>query len=779
MISLTDTQISSSLSSKENSTSPITIEQKILEKQKNKKNSIRHFHHIDCPTKIKKCQKKHCNINEDLFYLVIFGYSKNNTTYSLYDIEGDFKLKSVELNGKPDHSTLLNYNIFVGKAYKTSFIGMTENDNEPSATKEEEADIFKKMIYIAVIVIPSIIIFLLLLFVYCHHSIKTKPENTDKLYNPEEEEKKLRFKPFMEEQTNGKGKKPHHYFNYDNSSTLHNDSSSKMSILNNHHHHHHHDTNNRHSQSKGASTIYKREDDDDNGNSSIDKGSYSNSIASYPYIDENEVPFKNKESTKKLDLSYPYNRDSSNYAPQANISIPYNMYHYDEALEMKEPKDEEHSEDIVNTSIGHMEGEEFDNTKNIYIKINRSTNKYNTEKFLKEDSINKIKEKHSCIITQLSKFFKDHKDPNVIHDKKTMEKGNKKENKEEIEKDVEIDNNNNNNNNNDNNSSNNSSNNSNASINNNNNNYNYNNVNNNDNTNNDSDKNSNANTHNHSPLPYIPQHPLPHLPSISTNELTNSSSKYINSNITSSSTSSSTNTNTNTNSSSGSDIGSSSGNVIGRLTYTFYYSSNRILNVDEVVKIKKIYDSHWVKVERNPREYFIIPLLVLEAPFEEIRRLKIYSQKYRSKESTTEEELEINDRVEPTPEYLYHCAYISFKDYQKMSYNGRWERKIKTLHHVLPKDSSTITSTTSTTTNNNNNYINNNNNTNVISSSSASSSFSFSSINASVTGSTTSMPVTPYNDSSLDGINMTSSSQDDLVIRENSRTRILNSEEKE
>jgi len=49
MISLTDTQISSSLSSKENSTSPITIEQKILEKQKNKKNSIRHFHHIDCP----------------------------------------------------------------------------------------------------------------------------------------------------------------------------------------------------------------------------------------------------------------------------------------------------------------------------------------------------------------------------------------------------------------------------------------------------------------------------------------------------------------------------------------------------------------------------------------------------------------------------------------------------------------------------------------------------------------------------------------------------------
>jgi hypothetical protein len=367
-------------------------------------------------------------------------------------------------------------------------------------------------------------------------------------------------------------------------------------------------------------------------------------------------------------------------------------------------------------------------------------------------------------------------------------------------------------------------------------------------------------THNHSPLPYIPQHPLPHLPSISTNELTNSSSKYINSNITSSSTSSSTNTNTNTNSSSGSDIGSSSGNVIGRLTYTFYYSSNRILNVDEVVKIKKIYDSHWVKVERNPREYFIIPLLVLEAPFEEIRRLKIYSQKYRSKESTTEEELEINDRVEPTPEYLYHCAYISFKDYQKMSYNGRWERKIKTLHHVLPKDSSTITSTTSTTTNNNNNYINNNNNTNVISSSSASSSFSFSSINASVTGSTTSMPVTPYklktsinipqqnnqlpryqqqkcqrkfipkvdletflfldhddahqytnhttlkinhppltnlsglskinneedhtylhpfSDSSLDGINMTSSSQDDLVIRENSRTRILNSEEKE
>jgi len=404
------TSLSSSLSQEKNSKLPtVTIEDLLKE---NEKGSINHLTSLDCPDKVTRCEKKECIIEEGVFYLVVFGYmedSEENLSYSLFDVQGDFKLDSISLNGQLERSTLLNYNISIGKAYKTSFIGMTENDNEKEPDPEEEADVFKKMVYIAIIVIPSVIIFLLLLFVYCHRSTKNEHDPHGKFYHPREGDGSLRYKPYMEQTVPtginplmeqnpppiDKGKKSQ-YTNIDNSSSTIPNDSSKLSIL--------------HGQSqyksKGSSTFYNSMDRNAGGTSS-------NSISCYPYIDENEVPFKDKSSTKRLDLSTPFKKENKNTTPQANISIPYNMNHYEDSpytpptsynQNSRDLMVDEKSEDIVNTSIGHVGGEEFDTSKNIYVKINRSTNKYNTEEYLKEDSINKIKEKHSCI-TQLSEFF--------------------------------------------------------------------------------------------------------------------------------------------------------------------------------------------------------------------------------------------------------------------------------------------------------------------------------------------------------------------------------------
>eukprot|EP00833_Pecoramyces_ruminatium_P011727 jgi/Orpsp1_1/1185759/evm.model.c7180000095106.1 len=261
--------------------------------------------------------------------------------------------------------------------------------------------------------------------------------------------------------------------------------------------------------------------------------------------------------------------------------------------------------------------------------------------------------------------------------------------------------------------------------------------------------NGNGNTH--SPLPYIPNHPLPPQPTS-----TKQSSKYT-----------------------------SSSNIIGRLIYTFYYSSSRILNVDDVVKIKKIFDNNWVKVERNPNEFFIIPLLVLDAPFEEIRMFKRRSQKHRGK--ANKEESRINERVEPTPEYLYHCAYISHRDFQKMTLNSRWERKIKSLNHPLPEIPNQSYSTTTSSflhhrldlpiyshqhktipnidlepfMEHDSNYYNNNSTLKIHS-------------KAMKKEIERNNLINPFSDSSLDGINM-GSSQDDIIIKENSHSRNLGS----
>jgi hypothetical protein len=193
----------------------------------------------------------------------------------------------------------------------------------------------------------------------------------------------------------------------------------------------------------------------------------------------------------------------------------------------------------------------------------------------------------------------------------------------------------------------------------------------------------------------------------------------------------------------------------------------------------------------------------LDAPFEEIRMFKKRSQAHRVK--MNKEEMQINERVEPSPEYLYHCSYISFKDYQKMSLNSKWERKIKTLNHSSPEEIN----------------ITNNIDINNITTSFAhkmnypiyshqhqhktipvvdlepfmehDSSHYYTSYNNSTSlknppnqpfeHSTKKDYVDPINnpfsDSSLEGMTMVGSSQDDIIINDHSHSRIFGSEEEE
>jgi len=660
-----------------------------------KKENIKHISSCDCPSKTKSCEKKLCMIDEDIFYLVIYGYS-DKTSYELTEVEGDFSLKDILNNGQSTLSKQLNNNFIPGKAYKTSFIGMAENEYKDNKEFDagEENDILKKMIYIAIVVIPSIIIFLLLLFLNCHHGHKLKNKNI--LYNlKEKNDKSLSFQPFMKNhKSKSKKKKPFYSFS-NGSSTLPNDRSKISGV------------NSSISNSKGVSTIY--------GNS-MDASS---SASFNPY----EEPFGGKYISKRLDA--PMNETLS---PPANINIPYKHSHYDQndqpdlnkyshsnsyynntlgpnrtmASTSNRLMMEEKSEDIVNTSIGHVEGEEFDNTKNIYIKINRSTNKYNTEEYLKENSINKIKEKHSCI-TQLSQFFNENTDNAIVNDSASSSASSvtiSSSDNEEAEKmskklhklqhstshDLLM-----------------------ASI-------------------RKPKKNNDGSTeklsgHTNSIISledeedsdgernsFISDFSLPAQaqPQNSNNydqKLDKSDSYYRNKNK-----NISTHTFGNSNITPESEEPSPSlpsnqyttptkymnRTIIGRLIYTFYYSSTRILNVDEIVKVKKLFDNMWVKVERNPKEFFIIPLLVLEVSYDDLKDMKRFNQKYRTKPG--KEERSVNERVEPNPEYLYHCAYISFKDFQRMKQNDKWTNKVKALsqYAVAPNQSfSVITPSTS------------------------------------------------------------------------------------
>jgi len=664
-----------------------------------KKENIKHISSCDCPSKTKNCEKKLCMIDEGVFYLVVYGYS-DTTSYELTDVEGDFSLKDILNNGQSTLSKQLN-NFIPGKAYKTSFIGMAEDEYKDNKEfgADEENDILKKMIYIAIIVIPSIIIFLLLLFLYCHRGYKVNDKNNDELYNPKEQDKTLRFQSLMDSSKTKTKKKKSFYSHFSDSSTLPNDRSKISGI------------NSSISHSKEVSTVY--------GNS-ID----ANSSASFnPY----EEPFGGKYISKKLDASM-----KETVSPPANINIPYKHSHYDQnnlsdlqkyshtnsfykntlgpnrtmASATSRLMMEEKSEDIVNTSIGHVEGEEFDNTKNIYIKINRSTNRYNTEEYLKEDSINKIKEKHSCI-TQLSQFFNENTENAIINDSASssasslsisssdneeaekmskklhklqhstshdllmasIRKPKKNNNNGSMEKlsghvnsiismeDEEV-----------------------------------------------SDGEGNSFISNLSlPAQAQPQNnshdqKLDKSDSYYRNRNKNvSTHTFGNSNITPESEELSPSSPSNQYAiPSAATKNMNNRTIIGRLIYTFYYSSTRILNVDEIVKVKKLYDNMWVKVERNPKEFFIIPLLVLEVSYDDLKEMKRFNQKYRTKPG--KEEKSINERVEPNPEYLYHCAYISFKDFQRMKQNDKWTNKVKALsqYAVVPNQSfNVITPSTS------------------------------------------------------------------------------------
>ncbi|OUM58559.1 hypothetical protein PIROE2DRAFT_16130 [Piromyces sp. E2] len=696
----------------------------------NKEKSLKHLDWCDCSSKVKSCKKSLCKIDEEIFYLVIFGY-QDFVSYELTDIEGDFYLMDIIYNGKS--SIFPSKSIAHAKAYKTSFVGMTENDNEnKEINPDKENDIFKKMIYIALIVIPSIIIFLVLLFIYCHRGYKVEKESNDRLYNPKEEDKKLRFKSFTDNSRKKLKKKNINHVN--DSTTLPNDRS-KISTLNSPTH------------SKGASTLYGNSMENINSSASLSSVS--------------EEPFGGNYISKKLD--HPYNE---NISPQANINVPYNddtgenhyFYHHDHSMtntyNSRKRMMDEKEEDIVNTSIGHVEGEEFDNTKNIYIKINRSTNKYNTEEYLKEDSINKIKEKHSCI-TQLSHFFNEEKDASLVDDdsssslssssssSSSSSKSNTNSKRSSSTTDTTP-------------SSTNSS------------NHNDNpNINNNNTgngatttttttttTTNKKKKNRRASGYldkhiesiksledddvdkdNEESLieeesfiselclpPLAQAHPAPgQAPGqVETQEQVLNHTQNTNSNSVDYATSfKNRNLSSNTfgnsfasdesrpsppltpplttpTSNSKNSKSTSKGYILGRLLYTFYYSSTRILNVDEVVKIKKVYENNWVKVERNPNEFFIIPLLVVRSPYEDLRLFKMRCRKRRYK--VDKEDVKISERVEPTPEYLYNCAYISKKDYQKMNRNVKWANLIKSLDHSHPQHNMITPSSSKPTT---------------------------------------------------------------------------------
>jgi len=701
----------------------------------NETDDIDHLSFCDCPTNTEKCEMKLCNINEDIFYLVVFGHSKQ-ISYKITDVEGDYSLKDILSNGQSILPQNLNNNFIPGKAYKTSFIGLTENDNDNKEFDvNEENDIFKKMVYIAIIVIPSIIIFLLLLFIYCHRGVKIERKNKDDLYHSSQNSSKsLKFYPFKKSSTKSKSsKKKNPYSHFSDNSTLPNDNS-KISA------------NTSHTHSKGGSTLY--------GHSMENRASVdvSDSVSYNPY----EEPFGGNYISKKLDA--PINE---NLSTPANISIPYNKQHYsdvgvvdDDGMDDVPPNYydiqpnpyyrnsnsisvsgiqnrsagttadrvilEEKSEDIVNTSIGHVEGEEFDNTKNIYIKINRSTNKYNTEEYLKEDSINKIREKHSCI-TQLSQFFNDNKDTAIVNDSSssmtsTLTFSSSSEN-EEIEmvshhkkqstqqssshdlllvsiprklpmkSDSALDK-----------LSTNHEDNSMISL--------------------DDDIDDDVDRDNQSILSDLSLPSQAHVSKSREQKQEKSESYYTKpksknvsihtfGNSINSPDSEETsptlptkysNPNPNYTTSTTKYMSSSSNShktIIGRLIYTYYYSSTRILNVDEVVKIKKLYDNMWVKVERNPKEYFVIPLLVLEMSWEDLKELKKMAQRNRSKPG--KEEKGDNERVEPNPEYLYNCAYISYKDFQKMKGNDKWANKLKSLNLYVSQqpNKSLITPSTS------------------------------------------------------------------------------------
>jgi len=578
---------------------------------------------------------------------------------------------------------------------------MAENDNESKEyNPEKENDIFKKMVYIALIVIPSIIIFLVLLFIYCHRGYKIE-KGKDQLYNPKEEDKKLRFKSFSDN-----SKKKSKKRNINDSSTLPNDRS-KISALNSP------------TRSKGASTLY--------GNSMEQINSYNESTSASMSSSIYEEPFGGKYISKKLDhplndkiypqanINIPYNDDNIDAKPYHNSDCDYSIANTNNSRNISRLMDEK-SEDIVNTSIGHVEGEEFDTTKNIYIKINRSTNKYNTEEYLKEDSINKIKEKHSCI-TQLSHFFNENKDTGIIDDSSSLSSSSKSNYRRNSSS-----------------SSTNSSNyNSISKINNNI----INNANSNDSstTNNKKEKKSRTSSYldkhiesiksleddddddeeeslieeesfiSNLCLPPLAQSQPPQIHSHIPNSSTIDYNSFKNRNI-------STHTFGNSSTSDEShpsppltpplttqtsiSKGTSKGFILGRLLYTYYYSSTRILNVDEIIKIRKVYENNWIKVERNPNEFFTIPLLVVSTPFEDLRLFKMRCRKRKTK--VDKEDLKINERVEPTPEYLYNCAYISNKDYQKMKRNLKWFNLIKSLDSSQTQHSMITPSSSKSTT---------------------------------------------------------------------------------
>ncbi|ORX45765.1 hypothetical protein BCR36DRAFT_585526 [Piromyces finnis] len=716
-----------------------------------------------------------CDIKEEKVYLVIFGYI-DTISYELSDTKGDFNLKKIMTNNeKPNSTDFVRPTDFTGKAYKTSFIGMTDNDEDSKIhDPEEENDIFKKMIYIALIVIPSIVIFLILIFIYCHRGYKIGKKEKDKLYNPKEEDKSLKFQSFSE---NGKSKKKNNHLS--DSTTFRNDHS-KISGLNSYSH------------SKSANTLYGNSMEQGNLYNENESASISSSFS--------EEPFGGKYISKKLDK--PLNE---NAYPQANINIPYNNNSYTEnshslisnrnSRNISRTMDEK-SEDIVNTSIGHIEGEEFDNTKNIYIKINRSTNKYNTEEYLKEDSINKIKEKHSCI-TQLSHFFNENKDAASVND--CSSSSSSKINSNKTDSISNPDSSNNINNNSDNGTIN-SKKNKNKLL------SNYldkhiESIKSLENENEDEESFIEADFNNNNLdllLPSLTQaqsRAQTHIPN--SNTLNTFKSRNISTNTFGNSFSSDE---TETNPSSPltpphnptitTSKSNNKGHILGRLIYTFYYSSSRILNVDEIVKIKKVYENNWARVERNPNEFFIIPLLVISTSFEDLRLFKMRCRKRRTK--VDKEDMKINERVEPTPEYLYNCAYISGKDFQKMKHNVKWLNLIKSLDFtftqtqysmVTPSSSKPQSPTLPTTIHHSSQNLHPKKNIKVdlqqfMDSTSKNNSFQKHQINKDNVPDTTKKLNTSFKNSFLDRMDVSvSSSQDDIDIKD--QFKVTNKEDEE